>query len=78
MGDHRSNSSDSRFHDAPGNDGTNGSVPIDKVVGRAFAIVWPLPRLAWLGEPTNTFARVPVAAPVSSSPPTAPVATGSP
>ncbi|MEO6712139.1 MAG: signal peptidase I [Mycobacteriales bacterium] len=32
MGDHRSASSDSRVH---------GTVPIDRVVGKAFVIVWP-------------------------------------
>jgi signal peptidase I len=33
MGDHRGNSQDSRAH---------GTVPIDKVVGRAFTVVYPL------------------------------------
>jgi signal peptidase I len=38
MGDHRSRSADSRAHlGDPG----GGTVPIDKVVGRAVAIVWP-------------------------------------
>ncbi|MCA1712936.1 MAG: signal peptidase I [Actinobacteria bacterium] len=41
MGDHRSRSADSRAHLADGNFGT---IPIDKVVGRAFAIVWPVSR----------------------------------
>lgn len=59
MGDHRSDSQDSRYQDAPGGDGSNGSVPIDRVVGRAFAIVWPLGHLAWLGEPSGTFDNVP-------------------
>jgi signal peptidase I len=36
MGDHRSHSSDSRV---------NGPVPIDRVVGRAFLIVWPPSRI---------------------------------
>ena len=41
MGDHRSASADSRFHQAgPG----KGFVPVEDVVGRAFAIVWPLNR----------------------------------
>lgn len=61
MGDHRSNSKDSRYNDAPRNDGTDGSVPIDKVVGRAFAVVWPLSKLSLLSTPQNTFARVPAA-----------------
>jgi signal peptidase I len=38
MGDHRGRSADSRAHlGDPG----GGTVPIDKVVGRAVAIVWP-------------------------------------
>jgi signal peptidase I len=38
MGDHRSASSDSRAHlGDPG----GGTVPVDKVVGRAFVVVWP-------------------------------------
>jgi len=41
MGDNRSNSSDSRYG--------LGFVPIDKVVGRAFVIVWPPSRIGGLG-----------------------------
>lgn len=41
MGDHRGNSSDSRFHLS---DAHRGTVPEDKVVGRAFAVVFPLSR----------------------------------
>lgn len=38
MGDHRSASSDSRSHlGDPG----GGTVPIDKVIGRAFVVIWP-------------------------------------
>jgi signal peptidase I len=60
MGDHRSDSSDSRFHD----DGTGatGSVPIDKLVGRALFIVWPIDHVTWLGVPERTFAQVPAPA----------------
>ncbi|WP_226344613.1 signal peptidase I [Agilicoccus flavus] len=76
MGDHRSDSSDSRFHDVPSDDGTNGSVAIDDVVGRAFAVVWPLNNLAWLGTPEQTFADVP--APGVTSPARTPATTGSP
>ena len=67
MGDHRSDSSDSRFHD----DGTGatGSVPIDKIVGRALFIVWPIDHVTWLGVPERTFAQVPAPArPRPSSP----------
>jgi len=42
MGDHRSDSSDSRFHmDSPG----KGSIAVKDVVGRALVIVWPLARV---------------------------------
>ncbi len=58
MGDHRSNSEDSRFHD-PAGDGSQGSVPITKVTGRAVAIVWPLADVGWLSRPAETFATVP-------------------
>lgn len=58
MGDHRSNSGDSRYHPL-GGDGSQGSVPISKVVGRAVVIVWPADRMSWLGRPTSMFAKVP-------------------
>lgn len=42
LGDHRSDSADSRFHpDAPG----NGTIPENEVVGRAFVIIWPPSRI---------------------------------
>ena len=38
MGDHRSDSDDSRYHpDDPG----GGAIPVNQVVGRAFLIIWP-------------------------------------
>ncbi|MGQ0844562.1 MAG: signal peptidase I [Sporichthyaceae bacterium] len=50
MGDHRSRSADSRAHlGAPG----GGTVPIDKVVGRAIAIVWPMGHAGWLRIPPS-------------------------
>jgi signal peptidase I len=53
MGDHRSVSQDSRAHlGQPG----GGTVPIDKVVGRAFVIVWPLTHAGSLGIP-ETFTQ---------------------
>lgn len=58
MGDNRSNSSDSRYHD-PGGNGTEGAVPIDLVVGRAFASVWPLSRWGTLGVDPEVFSEVP-------------------
>ncbi|WP_374118055.1 signal peptidase I [Streptomyces sp. RKAG337] len=55
MGDHRSNSADSRFHmDQAG----QGTVPLDLVVGRAFVIAWPLGHWRKLEEP-GTYASVP-------------------
>jgi signal peptidase I len=55
MGDHRSNSADSRFHlGDPG----GGFVPESKVVGRAMAVLWPLTRLQVLEIP-ETFAAIP-------------------
>jgi signal peptidase I len=62
MGDHRSDSSDSRYHDEPSNNGTDGSVPIDKIVGRALFVVWPIDHVTWLGVPERTFASVPAPA----------------
>ncbi|WP_405011416.1 signal peptidase I [Kitasatospora sp. NBC_01539] len=50
MGDHRDLSADSRFH--MGNPG-GGTIPVDNVVGRAFLIAWPLPRLGQLDVPTS-------------------------
>lgn len=55
MGDHRSISGDSRLHD----DGTGavGSVPTDRVVGQAMALVWPLGRADWFQNP-QTFSDI--------------------
>ncbi|HET6969039.1 MAG TPA: signal peptidase I [Ornithinibacter sp.] len=58
MGDHRSDSEDSRFHD-PSGTGEDGSVPIEAITGRAVATVWPLSRAAWLSDHSETFAAVP-------------------
>ena len=57
MGDHRSDSSDSRWHDD--GTGSTGSVPISKIVGRALFIVWPIDHVTWLGVPERTFGSVP-------------------
>jgi signal peptidase I len=48
MGDHRSGSSDSRWHQF---DQAKGTIPIDHVIGRAFVVVWPLDRTAVLSRP---------------------------
>jgi signal peptidase I len=53
MGDQRSVSLDSRSHQG---DPGGGAIPMDKVVGRAFVIVWPFSRAAILPIP-DTFAQ---------------------
>jgi signal peptidase I len=53
-GDHRNDSADSRSHTGlPG----GGTIPINKVVGRAFVIVWPLSRMHRLEIP-HSFGEV--------------------
>lgn len=48
MGDHRAASSDSRAHlGDPG----GGFVPTDRVIGRAFAVVWPFSDVGLLSTP---------------------------
>ena len=71
MGDHRSDSSDSRFHD----DGTGaqGSVPIDDITGRAVMIVWPIDHVKWLSVPERVYSDVP---PASGGPAPTPASTG--
>lgn len=56
MGDHRSNSRDSRAND----DGTGqgGSVPLDDVVGQAFVLLYPFDNFTWFSVP-DTFDSVP-------------------
>ena len=50
MGDHRSASADSRSHmGEPG----GGFVPVDHVIGRAFAVVWPPGRMQFLEIPAT-------------------------
>src|SRR5450759_5690334 len=56
MGDHRSESADSRFHM---HDPGKGFIPVKDVVGRAFVIVWPLDRIGSLNRPA-TFDRLSV------------------
>src|SRR6201984_2750216 len=53
MGDHRSDSDDSRYH--PGDPG-GGAIPKNQVVGRAFLIIWPPSQLRDLPIP-NTFSQ---------------------
>jgi signal peptidase I len=53
MGDHRSDSGDSRYHtEDPG----DGAIPIDQVVGRAFMIIWPPSKFRDLPIP-STFSQ---------------------
>jgi signal peptidase I len=57
MGDHRSDSADSRAHlGDPG----GGTVPVDEVIGRVDWIAWPLDRIRSLDRPTD-FSAVPAA-----------------
>jgi signal peptidase I len=51
----RSDSLGSRYH----RDQNDGTIPVDGVVGRAFAVVWPLDRATFLRRPSGTFAAVP-------------------
>jgi signal peptidase I len=44
MGDNRNHSGDSRFPPPAG----LGYIPIDRVIGQAFVIIWPPSRAAWL------------------------------
>jgi signal peptidase I len=50
MGDHRGASRDSRFYL---DNADNGTVPVDRVIGRAFVVVWPLDRTAVLRVPST-------------------------
>ena len=56
MGDNRSNSSDSRYHQG---DAHGGFVPIDDVIGVAKQIVWPLSRWGGLSGGHEAFTAVP-------------------
>jgi signal peptidase I len=60
MGDHRSDSADSRPHDL-NSGGAKGSVPESLIVGRAVALVWPRERWTWLSNSPGTFAGIPAA-----------------
>lgn len=54
MGDHRSESADSRFHmQDPG----KGFVPLADVIGQVVVIIWPLDRVGTLDRPA-TFDRI--------------------
>ena len=55
MGDHRSDSADSRYQGSI----AAGMVPEKNVVGKAFIKVWPLSRVNLMRNPSATFAKVP-------------------
>lgn len=61
MGDHRSNSRDSRANDD--GSGQAGAVPAVDVVGQAVVLVWPLDRFDWFSRPAEVFAGVEEAPP---------------
>jgi len=48
MGDHRAASEDSRYHQE---DPNKGMVPLNKVVGRAFLVIWPVQHFGLLPRP---------------------------
>ena len=54
MGDNRSNSKDSRYHQLYEG---NGFVPVENVVGRAWAIFYPFSRLERLPDVSSVFAN---------------------
>ncbi|MBX6751613.1 MAG: signal peptidase I [Micromonosporaceae bacterium] len=58
MGDHRSESGDSRQNYVNTHDVVQATIPVDSVVGRAFVLFWPLGRWTWLTVP-ETFDSVP-------------------
>lgn len=64
MGDHRSVSYDSRQH---GSDPGGGAIPENKVIGRAFVIVWPVSQLGVLSIPA-TFEQKALAAAAPATP----------
>jgi signal peptidase I len=70
MGDNRADSADSRYH----LDVEQGTVPLDNVVGRVAAVIWPMSN--WSGEPIpaifenpdlDTLEKAPTAKPTTSS-----------
>ena len=47
MGDHRGASADSRYHQ---DDVNNGMVPVSKVTGRVFGIIWPFKNFGYVSS----------------------------
>jgi signal peptidase I len=58
MGDHRSDSADSREHYVREGDLAAATIPEDSIIGRAFVVFWPPSRGDWLTVP-KTFDKVP-------------------
>ena len=56
MGDNRASSADSRYHQ---DDGANGLVPVDDVVGVGLVTYWPLNRISRLDAHHEVFDGVP-------------------
>ena len=56
LGDNRASSADSRYHQ---DDGANGQVPVDDVVGVALITYWPLNRIGKLDAHHEVFTDVP-------------------
>ncbi|MGW1491848.1 signal peptidase I [Streptomyces sp. NPDC002402] len=72
MGDNRQNSRDSRYHME---DVNGGFVPVDKVVGRAVVVAWPLDRWATLPVP-ETFDQPGINSAAAAAASAAPLALG--
>ncbi|WP_399208245.1 signal peptidase I [Streptomyces sp. SLBN-118] len=72
MGDNRQNSRDSRYHME---DVNGGFVPVDKVVGRAVVVAWPLNRWATLPVP-ETFDQPGINSAAAAAASAAPLALG--
>lgn len=65
MGDHRQDSLDSRYHqDLSG----GGTVPVDKVVGRAIVVAWPVTRWSTLPVPDTFEQQGPAAKAAAGAP----------
>lgn len=58
MGDHRSQSGDSRQNYVRTRDVQQATIPEDAVIGRAFVVFWPLGNATWLTVP-DSFDDVP-------------------
>jgi signal peptidase I len=72
MGDHRLNSSDSRYH---GDDPGDGTIPEDAVIGRVFLVVWPPAQLREVPIPA-AFAQPALAVPPGRGPARLPMGLG--